>query len=677
MNHRAALLALLAALVYGTSALGTAHAGSYQVDACAGAPGNLNHSWTAFDTNPSYLETSSNCGAPDVTGGGGGSGATSGLAASDVLQLSTNVPAGATAGWTFQAPVGTKITGASWDRDLFEQSDGWTPEVLDGSGNVLSGETCQFVAENGGCEIDGTTSHSNLSTGALTIELVCTPQVDNSQTCGNGFSEHEGRVELNSAAITITDSNPPSITATGGTLFASGYQHGTLSASVSGNDSIGVQYARVYIDGKQVAQQSFSCDFTYIVPCPTSVSGQLEVNTATLPDGIHQTQVSLADAAGNETMSSPQTLMISNNPPPAPTGGEIQGHTSGWTSQPATLTWMNPSLAQGPPINTVYWTVCRGTDLGGVPAGGCDGTHTQISPLTSLTFDPTQDPMFEAQPISAYTAFVWLGDAAGNSSQANAMAVHFGYDNTAPGPPEFIMTSPTTGPGPFAITVGASPHVAPIIGVDWTACDSSGNCLPMQSTPGLTFTLDPTHNSEFQGDPYGTYTIRAWLVDAAANSDPNAFATANVTTAPALASSNAGTSSGSFSDTGSTSSSGSGRSGASGGSASAPSPQLHITSVAEHGRRLLIHGTVARKVHGYVVIVETFLERGRKQTMRRTAKIAAGRWSILLTLPAGAQPQSTTVAVHPTCGRWRHQSVTRHTPSRSSNGRKPALAVAA
>jgi hypothetical protein len=40
-------------------------------------------------------------------------------------------------------------------------------------------------------------------------------------------------------------------------------------------------------------------------------------------------------------------------------------------------------------------------------------------------------------------------------------------------------------------------------------------------------------------------------------------------------------------------------------------------------------------------------------------------------LPADAQLQSTTVVVHPTRGRWRHQSVTRHAPGRTSNGRKP------
>jgi hypothetical protein len=452
MNFRVAMLAMFAALICGAGSLPeVAHAGSYPVGACAGTPGNVNHSWTALNTNPSYLETSSNCGAQDVTGGGARSGATSGLAADDILELSTNVPSGATAGWTFQAPDGTTITAATWDRDLFEQSDGWTPEVLDGSGNVLPGETCQFVAEDGGCEVAGTATHTGLDTDALTIEVVCTPEVDDSQTCGNGFSEHEARVELDSASITLTDETPPSVSATGGTLFASGYQHGILSATVSGSDPIGVQYTRVYIDGQQVAQQSFACDFTYTVPCASRATAEFEVDTSKLTDGPHKVQVSLVDAAGNETMSSPQTLMVWNKPLPVPIAGQVQEHPNGWTSQPTTLTWTNPSVGQGP------------------------------------------------------------------------------------------------------------------------------------------------------------------------------------------------------SDT------------SSGGS----NPQLRITGIAEEGRRVLIHGTVARKLHGHVVVVETYIDHGRKQTVHRTAKISAGRWTIVLMLPTGAQPQSTTVVVHSVRGRWRHQFVTRHAPSRA------------
>ena len=85
---------------------GTAFAGSYQVRACAVPTPLVNNSWQPFNNNPTYLETTANCGSEDVTGG---SLSTSGLAAADVLRLSTNVPAGATAGWQFTPPRKTLV----------------------------------------------------------------------------------------------------------------------------------------------------------------------------------------------------------------------------------------------------------------------------------------------------------------------------------------------------------------------------------------------------------------------------------------------------------------------------------------------------------------------------------------------------------------------------------------
>lgn len=89
----ARLLFLAAPLVIGASIpAATAHAGTFQVPACIGSTPAINDAWQPFNSSATYLETSSNCGASPITGG---SAATSGLAASDVLPLSTNVPAGA------------------------------------------------------------------------------------------------------------------------------------------------------------------------------------------------------------------------------------------------------------------------------------------------------------------------------------------------------------------------------------------------------------------------------------------------------------------------------------------------------------------------------------------------------------------------------------------------------
>ena len=200
---RRALLALALLLVADAIATGAAAvAGTYQVGACAAPTPLVNNSWQPFNNNPTYLETSTNCGGEDVTGG---SPSTSGLAAADVLRLSSNVPAGAMAGWQFAAPAGDTVSAISLNRDLYEQGEGWVPQIVDAGGTLLSGETCSFSASNGGCEVSGEATHTGLDTTSLAIELVCEPAPFQLTVCGNGFSEHDARVELNSATVTVTD----------------------------------------------------------------------------------------------------------------------------------------------------------------------------------------------------------------------------------------------------------------------------------------------------------------------------------------------------------------------------------------------------------------------------------------------------------------------------------------
>ncbi len=311
-----ALLAVAVLLAASAISTGPAFAGSYAVTACAGVSPLVNNSWQAVSNNTAYLETSSNCGGVDVTGGAK---STSGLAAADVLGLGTNVPAGATAGWQFAAPAGDEISAVSMDRDLYEQGEGWVPQVVDATGNVLPGETCTFSAGNGGCEVSGPAMHTGLSTTSLAIELLCHPEPFQLTVCANGFSQHDARVELNSATVTITDEQPPQITSTSGSLFAGGLVRGTLSGTIDGSDGSGVQYARVYVDGTQVAQQAFSCDFTRPAPCPASSSNQFSLDTTALSNGPHQIQAAVVDAAGNQTLGGPVQITVDNTAPTNPT----------------------------------------------------------------------------------------------------------------------------------------------------------------------------------------------------------------------------------------------------------------------------------------------------------------------------------------------------------------------
>ena len=597
-------------LTAGMIATGTAFAGTYQVTACADAPSLLNNSWQPFNNNTTYLETSSNCGSSDVTGV---SPATSGLAAADVLELTTNVPAGATAGWRFIAPPGDAISAISMDRDLFDNGPAWLPQIIDGAGNALPGETCPYNGDNGGCEASGVATSTGLDTASLAIELLCDPEPPLT-VCGNGIFEHDARVELNGAIVTITDEQPPQITSVSGSLFAGGLVRGVLSGTIDGADSSGVQYARVYVDGAPVAQQAYACDFTMPAPCPATSSNQFSLNTTTLSNGPHEIQAAVVDAAGNQTLSTPVQLTVDNSNPSAPTGLLINGKGAGaWINQPATITWTNPSQPQGDPIGQVNWMACAGSETS-IPSSGCDGQRQQAGPLSSLTFSPAQDAAFAGHPPGLYTVFVWLADAIGNTAQADSAAIGFGYQTAPPPPPTSITTSHRA---PYTITLGAPADIAPLTATNWIACDTTGVCTSTETSPGLTFSFAPGQ--------YGRYTIRAWLQDAAGNTSPANSATLTITDSKP----------------------------------GKPSPRLHILSVTRTKHALHVRGSAARAVGGYVTIVVHYTLRTRSHSVQKTVRVAHGKWAGILALPSGAWTARVTVIRHSSV-HWLAQTVTRY-----------------
>lgn len=624
---RRALALTATMLAAGSMTTGTASAGSYRVTACTGATPLVNDAWQPFNNNASYLETSSNCGSSPVTGG---SPATSGLAAADVLQLTTNVPAGALAGWRFDAPPGATISAITMDRDLYEQSEGWDPQVVNAEGVTLPGETCPFNAGAGGCELSGISTQTGLDTLSVAIELLCNPEPAQLSACANGFSEHDARIELNSATVTIEDQQAPQITSTGGSLFAGGLVRGVLSGTVEGSDSSGVQYVRLYVDGTQLAQQANSCDFSQPAPCPSTSHNQFSLNTSTVSSGPHSIQVALVDAAGNQTLTAPVQITVDNTAPSAPSGLLVNDQASGvWINQPATISWSNPNQPADDPISQVNWIACAGSETS-IPASGCEAEQHQSSPVGALTFNPDHYAAFASHPQGIYTVFVWLQDAIGNTAPTDSASVSFGYQTSPPPPPTSIKIS---GSGPYTITLGAPADLAPLTTSHWTACNSAGACTPPQASPGLSFHFAPSQMPQFERSPFGRYTIRAWLQDAAGNTSPVNSATVTINhTKPGK-----------------------------------PSPQIRILHVRRTGARLRVRGSADRAVGGDVTVVARYTLDRRSRTVQMTVRLAKGKWAATLRLPWGAQTDRVTVVRH-TSAHWQAQTVTRYVHHPSTSG---------
>lgn len=358
---------------------------------------------------------------------------------------------------------------------------------------------------------------------------------------------------------------------------------------------------------------------------------QLSLNTSTLSNGPHQIQAALVDAAGNQALSEPVQVTVDNTNPSSPIGVLVDGKDAGaWIDQPGTITWTDPSQPQDDPLSQVNWIACTGTETG-IPASGCDAGQHQGSPLNSLTFSPAQDAAFAGQPQGIYTVFVWLQDAIGNTAEADSAAISFGYQTSPPPPPTSITAS---GRGPYKITLGAPKDLAPLTATSWTACNAVGACTPIQTTPGLSFSFDPNGTPQFQRSPYGRYTVRAWLRDAAGNASPaNSAMLTIIHSKPGK-----------------------------------PSPQLRILSVTRTGHWLRVRGSTSRAVPGPVTIAVHYTLRARVYGVQGTVRVANGRWSVALRLPSGARTDRVTVVRH-SSAHWLAQTVTRYVHHRPATGR--------
>jgi hypothetical protein len=599
----------------------TSLAGTYQVSACTNSKPSVNNSWTPFNSEPAHLETAAHCGINEITGANA---ETSGLAAADILEQSTQTPQGAVAGWTFTAPSGDIISAISMNRDLFENSEGWLPQIVDATETALPGESCPYDGSR--CELSGAASQTGLDTTSLSIDVLCAPTPPFG-ACGGGAFLHGARAELDGATVTITDEQPPQVTSASGPLFTGALVRGTITGTVNGTDNSGVQYARLYVDGALAGQQMSSCDFSLPAPCPTTSSNQFSVNTSTLADGPHTIQAALVDVAGNQTLGPAGEISVDNSSPSAPTALAVDGQGTGaWINQPATITWTNPSQPQDDPIAQINWIACLGSETG-IPAKGCDDAHSQTSPLTSLTFNPAQDGVFSGAPEGVYTVFVWAQDAVGNTSQANAAAITFGYQTSPPPPPKSITAS---GDGPYTITVVAPAHLAPITATNWSVCNSGGTCTSTQTSTGLSFVFEPNHTPQFEHAPYTKYTVRAWLQDAAGNSNPANSATVAIIH-------------------------------------DKPSPNLRILGMRRTRRALHVRGSAARALTKRVKVVVHYVYRAHRRSTQRTVRVARGKWTAVLRLPRGALATRVTVLYHRS-KRWSGQAVTRHVHHVSRRG---------
>lgn len=444
------MIAVVLAVVAWLSPSQAFAAGSYRVSACNLAPEAANNSWnwaSSDPAQPSHFAEHANC--PYRLGHGGSADQEGGLSTTDALGLSSGASPGTSSDWTFTAPAGTSITGLTYERYLGHQFDGfndWSP-ALRADGTIVPGETCLDSIGNGEtCSVGtppGGGGEPAVITGLLAHELslgvIC--QAPSGDECVTGATEHKAWATMYGAAVTVSDSSPPTITTPSGALWGTGvmggYHKGTESVTVSADDvGGGVANIVLAVDGRPVETYTAPCNFTFAQPCPSSTGTQtLTLPTTLLSDGTHTLTLLATDAAGNQSTVASEEIMVDNSAPPAPIGLASTATQVG--SSTFMTTWSDPRV-QLAPITGALYEVC--------PASGSGSCSAPASaPAAGPAIVPVPGP-------GSWSILVWLTNAAGNANPANAARVNVVVPPSGTG-------GPGTGPGHSATSTAPKVHV--------------------------------------------------------------------------------------------------------------------------------------------------------------------------------------------------------------------------
>lgn len=138
------------------------------------------------------------------------------------------------------------------------------------------------------------------NTTELTLADYCSND-DAGAGCTLGDGENPD-LELLGAQLTLADSNLPSGSVTGGDLAGAGPLAGTAALTYTAQDNeTGVRSVQLLIDGRPVAEHDYigECPYQEFAACPTSVSGELQWNTATVANGPHEAALQIVNAAAD------------------------------------------------------------------------------------------------------------------------------------------------------------------------------------------------------------------------------------------------------------------------------------------------------------------------------------------------------------------------------------------
>lgn len=371
-------------------------AGVYEVTAC-GPDGAGSGAWSGASSPQDVLELTTTC--PPT-------GRVSGLVVRDRSGVATT-PNGALGEWTFRAPAGTRIVSIQGRRLATARlDDGWRSYLKAGDGRTLEecapgpgGAICDLglggppgTPEPGPFVIDG------LDTDRVSFGVRCEiPPGQLGISCINGSGNANVVYAARDLVVRLADLVPPSTVTADGALrsaahwWVSGLQ--TLQVSAADGQS-GVARVGVSAGSRVAATTAAPCNPSQAAPCPAQFTGLVTLDTRTLPDGPADVAAFASDAGGEQTSTSPWSVLIDNTPPAV---GVAPAEAAVHAGRPFTVTWPRDG---GAPIVRADWRLVP------LEAGRTQAGVAVAAALRSFTVTAPTSGSYQLRTI--------LRDAAGN-----------------------------------------------------------------------------------------------------------------------------------------------------------------------------------------------------------------------------------------------------------------------
>lgn len=371
-------------------------AGVYEVTAC-GPDGVGSGAWSGASSPQDVLEITTIC--PPT-------GRVSGLVVRD-RSGAASTPNGAVGEWTFQAPAGTRIVGIQGRRLATARlDDGWRAYLRAGDGRTLEectpgpgGAICDLglggapgAPEPGPFAIDG------LEADRVSFGVRCEiPPGQLGSSCINGSGNANAVYAARDLVVRLADPVPPSTVTADGALrsasqrWVSGVQ--TLQVAAADGQA-GVARVGILAGSRIAATTAAPCNPSQAAPCPAQFTGLVTLDTRTLPDGPTDLAAFASDAGGEQTSTSPWSVLIDNTPPAV---GVAPAEATVHAGRPFTVKWPRDG---GAPIVRADWRLVP------LEAGRTQAGVAVAAALRSFTVTAPTSGTYQLRTI--------LRDAAGN-----------------------------------------------------------------------------------------------------------------------------------------------------------------------------------------------------------------------------------------------------------------------